>query len=130
MKTVRLNPLVVIVALALFAFALDRYYRLRDVYYGEYIRHKEVMLLLNNYQTRQKVLIEEGLIRQNFAQVGADFVSFKQTDMGYEVRGKNLRGENLPKLIYSLESLGVEVLKLKAVDNTGQGLYDLQMHIR
>ncbi len=119
-----------LVSFALLVFLLDRYYRLRDSYYGEYLRYKEVMLLLNNYQTKQKALIDENFVRQRLSEVGADFVSFRQLDVGYEVKARNLKGENLPKLVYALESAGVEVLKLKAVDNTGQGLYEVEMTIR
>ncbi|MEJ7620604.1 MAG: hypothetical protein WKI46_07295 [Aquificaceae bacterium] len=119
-----------LVSFALAIFLLDRYYRLRDSYYGEYLRYKEVMLLLNNYQTKQKALIDENFVRQRLSEVGADFVSFRQLDVGYEVKARNLRGENLPKLIYALENSGVEILKLISVDNTGQGFYEVEMTIR
>jgi len=119
-----------LVSFALLVFLLDRYYRLRDSYYGEYLRYKEVMLLLNNYQTKQKALIDENFVRQRLSEVGADFVSFRQLNVGYEVKARNLRGENLPKLIYALENSGVEILKFISVDNTGQGFYEVEMTIR
>ncbi len=130
MSKARINLILLLLSLVLFAFLLDRYYRLRDRYYSEYLKYKEVMLLLKNYQTRQKATVDETFVRQRLSEVGADFVSFKQVDMGYEVKARNLKGENLPKLVYALESAGVEVLKLKAVDNTGQGLYEVEMTIR
>jgi len=126
----RINLMLFLVSFALAIFLLDRYYRLRDSYYGEYLRYKEVMLLLNNYQTKQKALIDENFVRQRLLEVGADFVSFRQLDVGYEVKARNLRGENLPKLIYALENSGVEILKLISVDNTGQGFYEVEMTIR
>ena len=126
----RINLMLFLVSFALLVFLLDRYYRLRDSYYGEYLRYKEVMLLLNNYQTKQKALIDENFVRQRLSEVGADFVSFRQLDVGYEVKARNLRGENLPKLIYALENSGVEILKLISVDNTGQGFYEVEMTIR
>lgn len=126
----RINLMLFLVSFALVIFLLDRYYRLRDSYYGEYLRYKEVMLLLNNYQTKQKALIDENFVRQRLSEVGADFVSFRQLDVGYEVKARNLRGENLPRLIYALENSGVEILKLISVDNTGQGFYEVEMTIR
>ncbi len=126
----RINLMLFLVSFALAIFLLDRYYRLRDSYYGEYLRYKEVMLLLNNYQTKQKALIDENFVRQRLSEVGADFVSFRQLDVGYEVKARNLRGENLPKLIYALENSGVEILKFISVDNTGQGFYEVEMTIR
>ncbi len=126
----RINLMLFLVSFALLVFLLDRYYRLRDSYYGEYLRYKEVMLLLNNYQTKQKALIDENFVRQRLSEVGADFVSFRQLDVGYEVKARNLRGENLPRLIYALENSGVEILKFISVDNTGQGFYEVEMTIR
>lgn len=126
----RINLMLFLVSFALLVFLLDRYYRLRDSYYGEYLRYKEVMLLLNNYQTKQKALIDENFVRQRLSEVGADFVSFRQLDVGYEVKARNLRGESLPKLIYALENSGVEILKFISVDNTGQGFYEVEMTIR
>ncbi|RMH79350.1 MAG: hypothetical protein D6674_08105 [Acidobacteria bacterium] len=125
-----INPLLLVLTLLALFFLLQRYYRLRDAYYEEYLRYKEVMLLLKNYQTRQKVSIDENFIRSELSKVGADFFSLKQLETGYELKAKNLRGENLPRLIYSLEQAGVEIVKLKAVDNTGQGLYELEALIR
>ncbi len=126
----RINLMLFLVSFALLVFLLDHYYRLRDSYYGEYLRYKEVMLLLNNYQTKQKALIDENFVRQRLSEVGADFVSFRQLDVGYEVKARNLRGENLPRLIYALENSGVEILKFISVDNTGQGFYEVEMTIR
>ncbi|MFN3598434.1 MAG: hypothetical protein ACK4VK_01670 [Aquificaceae bacterium] len=130
MTAKRLNLYIFLISLLLFGFALDRYHKLRDSYYEEYLRYKEVMLLLNNYQTRQKATIEENFIRQSLSQVGADPLSFKQAQMGYEIKARNLRGENIPRLIYSLESQGIEILGFKAVDNTGQGFYEVELRIR
>ncbi|MFN4319270.1 MAG: hypothetical protein ACK4FY_02150 [Aquificaceae bacterium] len=130
MMVKRINLIMLLLSLLLFVFLLDRYYRLRSSYYLEYLRYKEVMLLLKNYQARQKAAIDENFVRQRLSEVGADFLSFKQTDMGYEVKAKNLRGEGIPRLVYAIESAGVEISKFKAVDNTGQGIYDLEMVLR
>lgn len=130
MSVRKLKFTLLILSLGLFALLIDRYYKLRDAYYLEYLRHKEVMLLLKNYQTRQKASIDENFVRLKLSEVGADFISFKQVDVGYEVKARNLRGENIPRLIHSLESSGVEILRFKGVDNTGQGIYELDMRIR
>lgn len=130
MSVRRINLTLLFLSLGLFALLLDRYYRLRDAYYSEYLRHKETMFLLKNYQTKQKVNIDENFVRLKLSEVGADFISFKQADVGYEVKARNLRGEGIPRLIYSLESSGVEILKFKGVDNTGQGIYEVDMRIR
>lgn len=126
----RLNLILFLLTLTLLVFLIDRYYRLRDQYYGEYLRYKEVMLLLNNYQTRQKATLDENFVRQKLSEVGADFLSFRQVDVGYELKARNLKGENIPALIYSFERSGVEIVSLRLVDNTGQGLYELQATLR
>ena len=109
---------------------LDRYYRLRDSYYGDYLKHKEIMFLLANYQGRKREAPTEQLVRGLFSQYQGEFKSFKQTEAGYEVQGTNLPGEKLPYLIYALEEKGINVQKLRAVDNTGQGLFEIYLLLR
>jgi hypothetical protein len=82
---------------------LDRYYRLRGSYYGDYLKHKEIMFLLANYQGRKREAPTEQLVRGLFSQYQGEFKSFRQTEAGYEVQGTNLPGEKLPYLIYALE---------------------------
>ena len=111
-------------------FLLDRYYRLRDSYYGDYLKHKEIMFLLANYQERKREIPTEQLVRGLFSQYQGEFKSFRQTEAGYEVQGTNLPGERLPYLIYTLEEKGISVQKLRAVDNTGQGLFEIYLLLR
>jgi hypothetical protein len=112
------------------SFLLDRYYRLRDSYYRDYLKHKEIMFLLANYQGRKREAPTEQLIRGLFSQYQGEFKSFRQTEAGYEVQGTNLPGEKLPYLIYALEEKGISVQKLRAVDNTGQGLFEIYLLLR
>lgn len=109
---------------------LDRYYKLRDSYYGDYLKHKEIMFLLANYQGRKREAPTEQLVRGLFSQYQGEFKSFRQTEAGYEVQGTNLPGERLPYLIYTLEEKGISVQKLRAVDNTGQGLFEIYLLLR
>jgi hypothetical protein len=109
---------------------LDRYYKLRDSYYGDYLKHKEIMFLLANYQEKKREAPTEQLIRGLFSQYQGEFKSFRQTEAGYEVQGTNLPGEKLPYLIYALEEKGISVQKLRAVDNTGQGLFEIYLLLR
>ena len=125
-----LKILFVLLGILLTYILLDRYYRLRDSYYRDYLKHKEIMFLLANYKDRKKEEPREELIRELFSVYGVEFKSFRQVETGYEVKGSNLRGENLPALVYSLEDKGIKILKLKATDNTGQGIFELEMLIR
>jgi len=109
---------------------LDRYYRLRDSYYRDYLKHKEIMFLLANYQGKKREAPTEQLVRGLFSQYQGEFKSFRQTEAGYEVQGTNLPGEKLPYLIYALEEKGISVQKLRAVDNTGQGLFEIYLLLR
>jgi hypothetical protein len=116
---------------ALLAFLLlDRYYKLRDTYYRDYLKHKETMFLLANYQERKMGAPTEQLLRILFFHYKGEFRSFRQTEAGYEVQGTNLPGENIPYLIYFLEERGISVQKLRAVDNTGQGLFEVYLLLR
>ncbi|MEN3033392.1 MAG: hypothetical protein ABDH18_00180 [Aquificaceae bacterium] len=118
------------VFLLLATFSLMRFYRLRDEYYKEYLKTKDFMLLAKNYQLRKKSAISEDLIRQKVSIAGAQLSAFSQLDVGFEVKGSSLKGDAILQFIYSLEQEGLEILKFKAVDNTGQGLYDFEMVVR
>lgn len=126
----QLNLIVLSLLVLAFFLLLERYYRLRDSYYAEYLRHKEVMLLLKNYQTRKKPTVDEGYIRSKLSLVKADLVSFGYGDLGYQVKGKNLKGANIPLLIHELEKDNLQVVKFIATDNTGQGIYDFELVLR
>ena len=120
----------VLLSALLGSLLLDRYYKLRDSYYRDYLKHKEIMFLLANYQGRKREAPTEQLIRGFFSQYQGEFKSFRQTEAGYEVQGTNLPGERLPYLIYTLEEKGISVQKLRAVDNTGQGLFEIYLLLR
>jgi hypothetical protein len=60
---------------ALFGFLLlDRYYKLRDSYYRDYLKHKEIMFLLANYQGKKREAPTEQLIRMLFSQYQGDSI--------------------------------------------------------
>ncbi|RMH00732.1 MAG: hypothetical protein D6699_07375 [Aquificota bacterium] len=125
-----LNLLSLLLVFFALAFLLEHYYSLREAYYKEYLQYKEVMLLLKNYQTKKKPTLDENYIRGKLSQVGAELVSFRQTDTGYQVKGKNLHGSKIPLLTYELEKDNVQIVKFLATDNTGQGLYDFELVLR
>jgi hypothetical protein len=120
----------VLLSVLLAFLLLDRYYKLREIYYKDYLKHKEIMFLLANYQEKKREEPTEQLIRMLFSQYQGEFRSFRQTEAGYEVQGTNLPGERLPYLIYALEERGISVQKLRAVDNTGRGLFELYLLLR
>jgi hypothetical protein len=120
----------VLLSVLLAFLLLDRYYKLREIYYKDYLKHKEIMFLLANYQGKKREEPTEQLIRMLFSQYQGEFRSFRQTDAGYEVQGTNLPGEKLPYLIYALEERGISVQKLRAVDNTGRGLFEVYLLLR
>jgi len=109
---------------------LSKYYDLRAQYYRDYLRHKEIMFLMANYVHTKREQPTEDLIREIFSSYGVDFKSFKQVETGYEVWGTNLRGEKLSDLIYAIEERGIRIVKLRAVDNTGQGMFEVYMLLR
>ncbi|WP_448587624.1 hypothetical protein [Thermocrinis sp.] len=123
--------LVLMILSALLIYVLfSKYYKLRDEYYRDYLRHKEIMFLLANYGERKREEPTESLIRELFSSYGVDFRSFRRVETGYEVEGRSLRGERLPALVYALEDRGIRIVKLKTVDNTGEGLFDIYMLLR
>ncbi|QWK19321.1 MAG: hypothetical protein KNN13_07410 [Hydrogenobacter thermophilus] len=109
---------------------LNRYYQLREAYYRDYLRYKEVMLLMKNYRDRKREEPSEDLLRSVLSNAGGELISLRQTDVGYEVKGRKLPGAKIPQMVYTLEERGIKIVKFKAIDNTGQGLFDVEMLIR
>lgn len=106
------------------------YFNLRENFYKEYIRHKEIMFVLKNYKTKAKAEINEEFIRNIILNNFAEFKSFAQIEGNYEIKGKNLHGIRIPQLLFSIEDSGLEILKFKAVDNTGKGIYDFEIIVK
>lgn len=125
-----LNAVFFLLFCVLFYVFLNRYYQLRDAYYKEYLKHKEVMFLMKNYKQHKRQEPSEDLLKNLLSQVGGELFSMRQTDTGYEVKAKKVAGVKIPKLVYSLEERGIKIDKFKAVDNTGQGMFDVEMVIR
>ncbi|WP_448583918.1 hypothetical protein [Thermocrinis sp.] len=109
---------------------LSKYYELRDKYYRDYLKHKEIMFLMKNFAQTKREQPTESLIRELFLSHGVDFKSLRQVETGYEVRGANLRGEKLASLVYAIEEKGIKIIKLKAVDNTGEGIFEIYMLLK
>lgn len=122
--------LFIVLSILFLSILLSIYLNKRENYYKEYIKHKETMFMLANAKTKTKIEISEEFIKTTLNSNGAQLRSFGQITGGYEVKGSGLAGIKIPELIFSLEDSGIEVLKFKAVDNTGSGIYDFEMMLR
>jgi hypothetical protein len=71
---------------------LDRYYRLRDSYYRDYLKHKEIMFLLANYQGRKREAPTEQLVRGLFSQYQGS-----SSPLGKRRRATRCRGQTCPE---------------------------------
>lgn len=88
------------------------------------------MFVLKNYRTKSKTEINEEFIRNIILNNFAEFKSFAQVEGNYEIKGKNLHGIRIPQLLFSIEDSGLEILKFKAVDYTGKGIYDFEIIVK
>ncbi|MCS7083684.1 MAG: hypothetical protein NZL90_01710 [Aquificaceae bacterium] len=122
--------LLFVVLSVLAAFSILRFINLRDEFYSEYLKTKEFILLAKNYQSKKKSTITEDFLRQKTLSVGAQLNAFSQLDVGFEIKGSSLKGDAILQFIHSLEQEGIEILRFKAVDNTGQGIYDFELVVR
>lgn len=102
----------------------------RENYYREHVKHKETMFMLANAKTKKKTEISEEFIKTMLTNNGAQLKSFGQVSGGYEIKGSGLAGIKIPDLVFSLEDSGIEILKFKALDNTGSGIYDFELMLR
>lgn len=125
-----LNLIVFGITIIFFIVLIFEYFNLRENFYKEYLKHKEIMFILSNYKTKAKAEINEEYIKNILQNNGAEFKSFSQAINGFEIKGRNLNGGRIPLLIYSIENAGIEVVKFKAVDNTGSGIYDFEIILR
>ncbi len=114
----------------MFYLLISNYYKLRNEYYKDYLRYKEVMLLMENYRGMGREEPSEELLRRLISQSGGEFLSLRQTDVGYEVKARKVYGQDISRLLYSIEEKGIKVFRFKAVDNTGEGVFDVELTLR
>jgi hypothetical protein len=126
----RLTILLFISGFILVGFILLRYFDLRENFYREYLKHKEIMFLLSNYENKQKINLNEEFIKSVFSKYSVEITSFNQVSQGIEIKGKNLSGAVLPELFFMLEDAGAEIVKFKLIDNTGSGIFDYEIILR
>jgi hypothetical protein len=126
----KLTTLLFIFGFILVGFILLRYFDLRENFYREYLKHKEIMFLLYNYENKRKINVNEDFIKSVFSKYSVEITSFNQVSQGMEIKGKNLSGAVLPELFFMLEDAGAEIVKFKLIDNTGSGIFDYEIILR
>jgi len=134
-KNIKLNKKMLTTLLFIFGFILVgfillRYFDLRENFYREYLKHKEIMFLLSNYENKRKINVNEEFIKNVFSKYSVEITSFNQVSQGIEIKGKNLSGAVLPELFFMLEDAGAEIVKFKLIDNTGSGIFDYEIILR
>ena len=134
-KNIKLNKKMLTTLLFIFGFILVgfillRYFDLRENFYREYLKHKEIMFLLYNYENKRKINVNEEFIKSVFSKYSVEITSFNQVSQGIEIKGKNLSGAVLPELFFMLEDAGAEIVKFKLIDNTGSGIFDYEIILR
>ena len=127
LSPLRLLPLAYVLLLLVF---LDYYFKKRDEFYKEYLLYKEFKLLLKNHKAQSKAELSEEWIRNKLSSLGLSVGSIKLLESGYEVVIPEVKGALLSDLVYSIESEGISIVKLKAVDNTGNALFRVEMVLR
>jgi len=125
-----LTTLLFIFGFILVSFILLRYFDLRENFYREYLKHKEIMFLLSNYENKRKINVNEEFIKSVFSKYSVEITSFNQVSQGIEIKGKNLSGAVLPELFFMLEDAGAEIVKFKLIDNAGSGIFDYEIILR
>ena len=134
-KNIKLNKKMLTTLLFIFGFILVgfillRYFDLRENFYREYLKHKEIMFLLSNYENKRKINVNDEFIKNVFSKYSVEITSFNQVSQGIEIKGKNLSGAVLPELFFMLEDAGAEIVKFKLIDNAGSGIFDYEIILR
>lgn len=130
LKREQIMLIFIVLSVLFLTILVSIYLNKRENYYIEYVKHKEVMFMLANGKTKRKTEISEEFIKTTLSNYGAQFKSFAQVSGGYEVKGSQLSGIRIPEFVFSIEDSGIEIVKFKALDNTGSGIYDFELTVR
>ncbi len=106
------------------------YSNLRDKVNKEYIKYKEMSFLLKNYKQEKRKEVDEVFLNQFFKNKGIEVKSISRVEDTFLIDIETLDMIKLTDIIYNIEKLGVEIVQVSAVDNTGKGMYEVRIKLR
>jgi len=106
------------------------YADIRNAINKEYVRYKEISFLIKNFGNQRRKEIDEVFLNQFFKDMGVEVKSISGVEDIYNVVLKSVNIFKLTDIIYRLEREGIEIRRMRAVDNTGEGVYEVELKVR
>jgi len=114
--------------LLLYSFnSLNTVSELKKLLNGQYLSYKQFLVELSG--ARERPRLDEGFIRELSARLGLSFDELSFKDGVYALKAREVPGVLLVELLYELERAG-KVEELEAVDNTGKGVFTVEIRVR
>ncbi len=108
---------------------LSKYKVFINNYNNEYLKIKEMKFLLNNrIQTTLKP--DEASLSDFFKSKNFEVESIYIGENGTEIKLRQVSPYKLAETVYDLESNGINIKKLEAIDNTGIGKMNVYMVVK
>jgi len=96
----------------------------------EYTKYKEMSFLLKNFKSDKIQEIDEVILNKLFKGKGVEVKSISKVEDTFLIHLKEVDMVRLTDIIYSIEKLGVEIVQMEAIDNTGKGRYEVKIKLR
>lgn len=105
-----------------------KFYEVKNRLYTVYIQNKEIKFILSNLQ-KKSFELDENSARSFFASNGYTVEYIRHTENGLELGLKNVPADLTAKVVYLIEKNGFKIQSFKASDNTGSGVYFVELVI-
>ncbi len=125
-----INAVFILVLIGGYLVVYLNYSEIRNAINREYARYKEISFLIRNFGNQRKREIDEVFLNQFFKNAGVEVKSISGIEDIFMVNIKSVNIFKLTDIIYRLEREGIEIRQMRAVDNTGEGVYEVELKIR
>ena len=116
-------------ALVFVFYTLPALGELRSTLSREYFRYKEFLFDLNRAGFLRKELADEKSVSEVLKSLGLEPESLYTSDTGVEINFEELHWKKLLLFVKEIESR-YTIVSFSAVDNTGEGLFEVRIVVR
>ena len=124
---------VILVLLGVFALlTMDAFLRVSDfknTLLREYLSHEEFLKNLRMAKTFRREIPSEDEVERIFLNVGIEPSKVERTGVGVRIVADEVEWFKIPKLVVDLEER-FEIESFKAQDNTGKGIFELEVIVK
>ncbi len=125
-----INAIFILILIGGYFTVYLNYSEIRNAINREYARYKEISFLIKNFGNQRRSRVDEVFLSQFFKSAGVEVKSISSVEDIFIVNIKSVNIFKLTDIIYRLEREGLEIKRMRAVDNTGEGVYDVELKIK